>query len=117
MTDSPSNRAAPFSPITDQAERKGKRVSPGRRRNNKEQEEKEIQARLQTSIASCTLSHTANHSTIDIFLSLDSRWSAILEVVTRYKTRSSTVPANNLRFPPAVILQAQDSEDVSLAER
>jgi hypothetical protein len=47
---------------------------------------------------------------------LDSSRLAVLEVITRHETRSSTVPAHNLRLPPPVVLQAQDSEDVAFTE-
>ena len=42
--------------------------------------------------------------------------SAVLEVVAGDKTRSAAVAADDLGLPPAVVLQAQDSEDVALAE-
>ena len=42
--------------------------------------------------------------------------SAVLKVIARDKTRSSAVAANDFGFPPAVVLQAQDGEDVAFAE-
>ena len=42
--------------------------------------------------------------------------SAVLEVVARDKTGSAAVAADDLGLPPAVVLQAQDGEDVAFAE-
>lgn len=42
--------------------------------------------------------------------------SAVLQIIARNKTRSAAL-AHNLSLPPAVVLQAQDREDIAFAER
>ena len=42
--------------------------------------------------------------------------SAVLQVVAGDKTWSAAVAADDLGLPPAIVLQAQDGEDVAFAE-
>lgn len=62
----------------------------------------------------CTPSNSHSHH--PIIRRMDSSQSAVLQVVARHKTRPSTVSADDLRLPPAVVLQAQNSEDVTFAK-
>ena len=46
----------------------------------------------------------------------DAPSSAVLQVVAGDKAGSAAVTADDLGLPPAVVLQAQDGEDVAFAE-